>query len=162
MNVRQINKTLWALAAAFGAAALIVAVSAFAWRGGEGQAPAIAAEASAQLTQPASSLPPLADLHRISDLPLRQPLVDAPAPVAEPVLAAAPVAPSQEQLPLTLVGTIGTSLAMFKAADGTVELTAVGESTAGVKVLSIQPAKVDVEFNGRSVQLEKPKELSPE
>ena len=63
----------------------------------------------------------------------------------------------QNNSPLTLVGTVGSSLAMLQSADGNVELKAVGESLGGMKVLAIRPSQVDVQYNGKKLTLDKVK-----
>ena len=63
--------------------------------------------------------------------------------------------PNSADPPLTLVGTIGNSLAMLKTRDGKIELKGVGESIAGLTILTISPSKVEARYNGRVVQLDK-------
>ena len=59
---------------------------------------------------------------------------------------------------ITLLGTIGDSLALIQTKDGVVEVKGVGESAGGAKIVSVRPAEVDVEIAGRVVTLKKPKE----
>ena len=59
---------------------------------------------------------------------------------------------------LTLVGTIGTTLALLKTPTNTVEVRGVGESLNGVTVLAVRPSEVDVRFNGQILKLAKPAE----
>jgi len=68
-------------------------------------------------------------------------------------VAAAPQ--NSAEPPLTLVGTIGNSLAMLKTRDGKIELKGVGESISGITILTITPAKVEARYNGRTISLDK-------
>jgi hypothetical protein len=69
------------------------------------------------------------------------------------LIATAAPASQPSDVPLTLVGTVGRSLALLRLADGTVEVISVGETLAGAQVLSIQPARVELEYNGKIVTL---------
>src|SRR5688500_12017105 len=82
-----------------------------------------------------------------------------PAGVAD-VPAPAP-APSTAVPALTLVGTIGQSLAMLRNARGEVELKAVGDTAGDATVTSIQTSRVEMRQNGQSIVLEKPNEPAP-
>ena len=106
-----------------------------------------------------NSLPPLAAFEEIWNRPLRQPLGTA-MPIAQQSPDPVPVAPptAAGTVPVSLVGTIGSSLAMFKTPANAVEICGVGESFNGVMLLAVRPAEVDVRFNGRVVKLTKPAE----
>ena len=120
---------------------------------------AAATRPSAGPATAAVSLPTPARLEQIGSLPLRQSLADA-APMVPAPESARPADPSHVP-PLTLVGTVGSSLAMFKATTGgdAIEVRAVGESIGGVAVVAIRPSQVDVRpYNGRVVKLDTPPE----
>ena len=97
------------------------------------------------------------DFERIGSLRLRHHLIESPAP-EQPAngSAQAPVASAPAPQPLALLGTIGDSLAMLQTPGGPVELKGVGESIAGMTILSISPARVEARYNGRVVVLVKP------
>ena len=98
---------------------------------------------------PMVNLPNLADVQPFLDKPLRHNL----AGVASS--ATATTQPTSSEPPLILVGTIGNSLAMLKTRDGKIELKGVGESIAGLTIVTISPARVEARYNGRVVQLQK-------
>jgi hypothetical protein len=161
MNPRRIKQLLWSSAAALTCAAVAVVLI-----GSKAPAPPVddvRLTAAAKLDEhpPRTVLPPLEDLHRVAEIPLRRMLTETSPPATQAVVAAADVAPAPAEMPFTLVGTIGTSLAMLRAADGTTSLAGIGDSAAGVKVISVNPSQVEVEFNQRTVTLEKPKEELP-
>jgi hypothetical protein len=157
VSARRINLILRTLAVAMTAGA----IGALAWAflspvkvdtdsaGLRRMAPAASAPA-------ADSLPPLASFEPIWKLDLRKPLDGAPA-AAPLARQAAATAPANNGIPITLVGTIGDSLALVRTADGAVEVKAVGESAAGAKIVSVRPSQIDVEFAGQVVTLRKPK-----
>ena len=114
-------------------------------------------------TRPASQslasrdAPSLAEFEPIFQAVLR------PAPTealteATVVAEAAPAPTVPDGIALTLVGTIGQSLALLRNAQGEVELRGVGDTAGGATVVSIQPSRVEMQHNGRSIVLEKPKE----
>jgi hypothetical protein len=156
MTVRRIKQTLWCTAAALAGAAVLIVVAAASLPVSEADASAPAIAHAEKQSGPVASLPSLAELQRVAQLPLRRGLNDEPPATAQAVIISAASEPPAA-MPLTLVGTIGTSLAMLRAADGSVELTGVGESAGGLKVEAIRPSKVQVQFNGRSIVLETPK-----
>ena len=91
----------------------------------------------------------------------RQPLGDAlpdtspkvnPAKVDKPeVIAINTGVPA-----VTLIGTIGTSIALLKMVNNSVEALEIGETASGVTVLSIKPSEVEIKINGQSQTLTKP------
>ena len=97
-------------------------------------------------------------------LRLRQPLGQAAPSLAatqqSPTESSAPAATS-DQLPFTLVGTIGDSLALLRGADGNVEIKGVDENIAGAQVVAISPGEIRVRYNGKIAKLVKPKEVLP-
>ena len=95
------------------------------------------------------NLPSLADVQPFLDKPLRHNFTGV-----SPTAVAAAQQNSAEP-PLTLVGTIGNSLAMLKTRDGKIELKAVGESIAGLTILTIAPSKIEGRYNGRLISLDK-------
>jgi len=153
INARQINSVLWAASAALAIGAVVCAGLTVLWPlqvDADAQRDAIASAS----TQPAS-LPPLESLQAAANVPLR---TRAAAVATTQDAASASSASASNTPPFTLVGTIGTSLALLRTPAGQIELKAVGEEAMGAKVLAIRPAQVDVRFNGQSLTLQKPKE----
>jgi hypothetical protein len=149
MTSRQINMFLWTGSVVFCA----LAVAAVGWTFlNPVQPQAIAASSHAvPTTNPTAmvNLPSLSDVQPFLDKPLRHNFSGS---------ASATVAAAQQNStdpPLTLVGTIGNSLAMLKTRDGKIELKAVGESISGLTILTITPAKVEARYNGRTISLDK-------
>ena len=152
MNSRQINAVLWTAAAVLASGAVVCALLIVLWPL-KGSANPDANRLVSASTQPAS-LPALESLRTAASVPLRRSgAIATTQDAANPSLASTSNAP-----PFTLVGTIGTSLALLRTPAGQVELKAVGEEAMGAKVLAIRPAQVDVRFNGQSLTLQKPKE----
>jgi len=158
MTVRQINSILWTMTALLGAGAVIVIIAGVLMpvTADDAAMTRRAAEATTRQTI-ATALPPLSEFEPVFNAQLRQTLGDQPAATQVAPVAVAAAAPP-EPTPMTLVGTIGSSLAMFQASGGEVELKAVGESAAGMKVIAIRPSEVDVQLNGKLVTLHKPKQ----
>ena len=157
MTARRINQILWTATACMGIAALACLLAGLllpidvenALKSGR------ANDISKNKPTTMSAIT-LAQYEPVWNASLRRPLADQPsAPTTEPVVAAATV--PENNSPLTLVGTIGSSLAMLQSADGNVELKAVGESLGGMKVLAIRPSQVDVQYNGKKLTLDKVK-----
>ncbi|HEV8607957.1 MAG TPA: hypothetical protein VGQ99_21660 [Tepidisphaeraceae bacterium] len=96
-----------------------------------------------------ANVPALADIQAILDKPLRHNLTGS----TETNIAIA--AQNSADPPLVLVGTIGNSLAMLKTRDGKIELKAVGESVAGMTIVTIAPSKVEARYNGKLISLDK-------
>jgi len=95
------------------------------------------------------NLPSLSDIQPFLDKPLRHNLTGS----ASTTVATA--AQNSAGPPLTLVGTIGNSLAMLQTRDGKIELKAVGESIAGLTIVTISRTKVEGRYNGRLISLDK-------
>jgi len=102
-------------------------------------------------TNPTSmvNLPSLSDIQPFLDKPLRHNFTGSTATTV------ATTQPTSADPPLILVGTIGNSLAMFKTRDGTIELKAVGETVAGLTIVTISSSKVEGRYNGKLIQLDK-------
>jgi len=161
MTPRQKNLALYTAAAVCGVGAIACA----AWAvlaPVEVDPPAIPphrnARAATTTTAPAG-LPPLAAFENVWSLPLRKPLT-GPATTANVTPAPPDVPPPNPaaSVPLTLLGTIGDSTAILRTQAGAVEVKSVGDTTAGVKILSVRPSQVEVDFNGQRVLLSKPKD----
>ena len=151
LSVRRINRLLWWTAglSAAGAVAVLIAgvmlpIDAAAQVSATPQRPAVAA--TRPLETASSGL-----LERAWNAPVRQQL-DATTSANQPAKASASDTP-----PVTLVGTVGTSLAMLQAPGGEVVLAGVGDEAAGVKIVSIRPWQIDVQYRGRALTLNKPK-----
>ena len=152
MNSRQINALLWTATAMLAVGAVTCALLVVLWPLHRGDAPG--GDSFAQPSTQPTSLPPLASLQASASVSLRRTAAVATTQNAED---ATPVSASNAP-PFTLVGTIGTSLALLRTPAGQIELKAVGEEAMGAKVLAVRPAEVDVQFNAQSITLQKPKE----
>src|SRR6266566_1352023 len=150
MSSRRINSLLWTCATAL----LALAVGAIVWtvvNPVEHDSIARPTGANNPTTNPASAagLPSLASMQAILDKPLRWNLTGEPTTDARAAVA------NSNDPPLTLVGTIGNSLAMLKTRDGKIELKGVGETVAGMTVVSISASRIQVRYNGRLISLDK-------
>jgi len=163
MNARQINLMLWIVATALAVGAVAGLLFAVAAPLETAEVPGVGKRVETPATKPTanSDLPSLAELEHVWGVNLRQNLGEAappPAAVATQQQATMPAA-ADASVPVSLVGTIGDSIAMLKTPNNAVEVCAVGETSAnGVTVVAVRPAEVDVRFNGRVVTLAKPKE----
>ena len=167
MTAKQINTALWITAVAamvLGVGGLMLSF----------MLPMVTVRSSdaAHLKQAAAptahsnSLPPLSAFEKIWATPLRQQLGDPLPVVAEtvsPPVVVVPVNPvitsatgDASGLPVSLVGTIGESLALLKTVTNSVEVCEVGDSFAGVTVVAVRQSEADVKFNGRVVKLARP------
>lgn len=148
MTSRQINMFLWSGAVLLCA----LAMAAVAWTIlNPIRSETIIQTHAIPTTNPTAmvNLPNLSDVQPFLDKPLRHNLTG---------VASTTVASTQQNSadpPLILVGTIGNSLAMLKTRDGKIELKAVGETIAGLTIVTISPAKVEARYNGRVIQLAK-------
>jgi len=162
VSERRINQLLWSAAGLFGGCAVLLLALAL-------LAPldSVALDENAA-TRPASqgratrAMPELPEFEPIFAAVVRPMPADAPSEpaVVADVTAPAP-APSTAVPALTLVGTIGQSLAMLRNARGEVELKAVGDTAGDATVTSIQTSRVEMRQNGQSIVLEKPNEPAP-
>ena len=156
MSVRRINLLLWTCAAALAAGA--AAVLALAVMLPVEVAPEAVGSGTSRLpaTRPSTDrLPQLASFEPVWNLDLRKSLTTTVATSQAQAVTAA--AKTDNGLPITLVGTIGDSLALVKTRGGEVEVKAAGESAAGVKIVSVRPSQVEVEFGGQVITLTTPK-----
>jgi hypothetical protein len=157
VNVRQVNSMLWATAVVMAAGAIgVLAWAVWSPVAVEGRVGSSRGAAPASAPVSGESIGPLAAFEPVWKLDLRKPLDGLiVATGARPAAATLPV---NQGPPITLVGTIGDSVALVRLADGRVEVKAVGESAAGVRIVAVRPAQVDVEFGGQVLTLKKPKE----
>jgi hypothetical protein len=95
--------------------------------------------------------PPLSAFESVFARRLRDSIGDQGVASAAPSQSG-DVAPPQQ---LTLVGTIGTSLAMIQGPDGTVALVEIGDDVDGAQAVAIRPTQVDLRLNGRIITLRK-------
>ena len=158
MNAKQVNFLLWSGAAAVSVASFASLLLGFILpleKVAITESPTKSATSKQTL---GSAVPPPSAFEKIWALSLRQPLGDAPPPTpVQPVTTAdTPAIVIDSGVPVSLVGTIGTSLAMFKTTGNAVEVCAVGESLSGVEVVAVRPAEVDVRYNGQLIKLSKP------
>jgi hypothetical protein len=160
MTAKQLNMFLWILTAIFAISA--AAVLLYAPLAPINHDMAIGASIDQPSTQSVASsrIPPPAAFDEIVRSTYRQPLGD-PAPQSpEPTAPVASATPgtAASGLPVTLVGTVGNSLAMLKTLTNTVEVCAVGEMLYGVTVVAVRPSEVEVKFNGQTLTLSTPTE----
>ena len=157
MSVRRINLLLWTCAAAMAAGAAAVLALAVMMPVEVTPLPGAARADRAPTTRAGTAgLPDLVAFEPVWKLDLRKSLTATVAPSQAQAVTAA--AKTDSGLPITLVGTIGDSLALVKTRNGEVEVKAAGESAAGVKIVTVRPSQVDVEFGGQVVTLTIPKE----
>ena len=154
MTLRRARFWLLAAAVLLGVAAVGVVAAAFAVPVRE---PKVAERRVAAKPQAAEieALPPLKAFAGAWSLDLRRPLYDPPpsATAAQSPALAPPLA-------VSLTGTVvepGHSLAVFAAPGGRTELKAVGESTGGAEVLSIDRDSAVLLHNGERVTLRVPR-----
>jgi hypothetical protein len=156
MTARLINQMLWVTAACFcGVAVLVVLLGVL-----------IPTTASTP-AQPAHSAdhdkhapPALESFESIWAKPLRRALIEGPV-TPQAMTPAGPVVAAPGALPITLVGTIGNTLAMLQNPDGSVVVKGVGDQLAGAEVTAIRPGQIDVKYNGQALTLNKPKDTTP-
>ena len=165
MNAKQINFSLWSGATAVSIAAVGSLVLAFIWPLDHQATPESTVKISGIKPTAGPSLPEISAFEKIWKTPLRQPLGEAlpnspttPVAVATVVPTVNPVTPTSANVPVSLVGTIGNSLAMLKTMSNAVEVCAVGDSLSGVTVMAVRTAEVDVRYNGQIIKLSKPAE----
>jgi len=120
--------------------------------------PVVVAPAATRPASAAATGPSVAAYQRVWDLKLRQPLDAGASQPATPLVAAAKAQAQGGGLPVTLVGTVGDSVAMLKMPNGDVQVKRVGEMAAGGRLVAVRPAQADLQVNGRVVTLQKPKE----
>jgi hypothetical protein len=162
MNSRRINLVLWSAVPLLGAGAVAAVVVALVWplEQPPPEQPRPARKLTVAAEDGAGALPPLSAFEPIWQSPLRRRLGNkaaAPTPAqAAAAAAAASAAPVTDQPPpVTLVGTIGHSLAMLRRnKDNVIEARTVGEKVAGVEVLAVRPSQVDLRFEGRRITLQ--------
>jgi hypothetical protein len=160
MTAKKLNALLWMIAALFGVGAVVallygslLPIDRSMSIGGSSILPATQAASS-------SKIPPPAAFDQIVHAIYRQPLGD-PAPQVTLVPVPATTSPPGTLpggLPVTLVGTVGNSLAMLKTLTNTVEVCGVGEVFKGVTVVAVRPSEVEVKFNGQNITLSTPSE----
>jgi hypothetical protein len=155
VNTRRINQLLHAAAAllAAGTVAVFVFGLTLPLDSSEPRPPQHAAASS---NDGGAALPSIASLEPLWDLHLRSELTPAAPSQQQPARLAADAAPVPPNLPISLVGTIGDSLAILRHESGQVEVRAAGEHIAGVEVLDVRPARVQVRHNGQVTTLRKP------
>jgi hypothetical protein len=152
MNTRRINQALHGVTLLVAIAAALVIILGVLLPTESASTGADARARTDPATKPANA-PALAELQPLWDLRLRNELnpsavAASAAPPAQ--LASADVSVASDAAPVTLIGTIGDSLAIFRNAGGEV---------AGVEVVEVRPSRVRVRFNGQERTLEKPREI---
>jgi len=150
MNPRRANQLLWMAAAGMALAAVGV-IAAAVWVPLASET--VEAAGTRQLSRGSRdhSLPPLASFEPIWQLRLRHDMGATAG--AQPVVAADVAADSA---PVTLVGTVGTSLALIRTADGQVKVTAPGERAGDVELIEVRAGEVIVRTGGQMTRLRKP------
>jgi hypothetical protein len=155
MAKQRINTALWMAATLLVAGAAVVV----SWAVLAPAPDAVRAEGrmrSAAATQARpNAAPPIETFEPVWEARLRRTFADAELEHAD----GGPAAPSTgASPPLTLVGTIGTSLAMLRTPAAQIEVRGVGEKLLGAEIVAVRPAQVDLRYNGRLVTLSKPPE----
>jgi hypothetical protein len=153
MRVARIKSMLWVITAAAAAGTIIVIIAAATLPfGSSADAPLQPAGGAPTevTTGQALAIPPLASFEAAWSLPLRRPLVEAPAPA----LAAtdAPVKPAG--LALRLVGTIIDGQhprGLFMIGLTKVELKGVGDAVAGARVVAIDSDAATLSYEGKTL-----------
>jgi hypothetical protein len=156
VTIRQTNLALRTIATLLGVAAVVVLVLGI-LTGREMVLPEAAAAPSSDRDEIATPADPLQEFERVWTRRFQGPDRQTPQnelPEPAPIVAAA--TNESDPMPLTLVGTVGRTLALLRTTDGTVEVRAVGETLAGAEIVSVEPSRVEVRYNGRVVTLVKP------
>ena len=99
------------------------------------------------------------ELDQIAQVNLRRPLHDPPPAPPPAVAAATPMPP----LDVRLTGTIyepGHCRAMMQLPDGSIQLKSIGENAGNARILDIQQGSATIEYFGKSLVLNVPKENS--
>ena len=157
MTSRQINNLLIGCAIAIGVAAAGVVVAALLLpidSAGED----VARHPEVTSTTAPASQP--AGLDRLFARSFRMSLNDAPqaaAPTAAPAPASAAAGPTQ----IVVAGTIGSSVALLRIADGSIVARTVGEAVDGAEVVRIEAASVKFRRNGQEFSIAKPAAADP-
>jgi hypothetical protein len=154
VNVRRVNFALWSAAVLMTAVALGAVLLAM-MLPVEVEAPRVRAERAATTRSSDDAVLALATFEPVWNLALRRSFDAAQA--TTPVKEAGPAEVKSEGA-ITLLGTIGDTLALIQVAGGVVEVKGVGESAGGGKILAVRPAEVDVEVGGKVVTVRKVKE----
>jgi len=163
MTARQINQALWAAAACLGGMAVLVLLfGVLIPTSISTPAPPARVKDNEKHAMPSAqaSLPPLESFESIWAKPLRRALIEAPVS-PQGMTPAGPVMAAPGALPITLVGTIGNTLAMLQNPDGSVVVRGVGEQLAGAEVTAIRPGQIDVRYNGQALTLNMPRNVTP-
>jgi hypothetical protein len=164
MTGRQLNQILWiTVGSLLGGAVIVVVVGLLLPIAGEIPAKSThlspADKRATVVTQ--ASLPSLESFEPIWNKSLRRALVEVYSTSAPPSIPVGPVVARPGALPMTLVGTIGNSLAMLQNPDGSVVIKGVGDQLAGAEVRAIRTGQVDLRYNGQMLTLNKTKEPPP-
>ena len=149
MNVRQINLALQSAAVALASAALLSVIVGV-------LAPI---ETAPKVATGLSTATP-------KDAAAALPSVDSFGPIFAKTLQGSSVTaavnndppPAETGVPvaqLTLVGSIGNSVALIKGPDGTVGMVELGDDVDGAAVVAIRPSQVDLRLNGKVTTLTK-------
>jgi hypothetical protein len=158
MTPRKTNIILRIAALSTGAAAVVVIIAGMGLPvqlpASDGKRPAAASSFHAEPAM--AALPPLEGFSGIWAHRLRRPLEESASRAETPKTPDPAPAGTVASLPITLVGTIGTSLAILRMPDGSTVVKAVGEQIDGAEVLVVRFAAVEIRLGGRTVTLEKP------
>lgn len=160
MGPRRINFLLKGAAALLLMAATgVIAVGLMVPTGPQEEHLEVRTAASRPATSPVAQLPALPEFERVWSRRLRPTFgkagpgaetgIDAPAAMANATAQPSGVG-------VTLVGTIGDSVALIRDGTGNVAAHVVGEAIAGAgTVVAVRPAEVDLQINGSRVTLRK-------
>jgi hypothetical protein len=151
---RRVNLALKAMAVVLvlGAVMVVVAGSVMPLQSGDGGPDSSKLDGAHRLPV----LPALVDYQAALNAPLRQSLDDLP-PASDAPQPPVEVPADGAGTGLTLVGTIGDSLALLRFSDGAVTVHALGDRLVnGMELVSIQPAEVQLRAGSQVTTLRKP------
>ena len=163
MTRKQINLILWSAAgAAVAGAALCVSLEILMPIESVADSHEHAAFAQTKPANSAATLPALNSFQVVWDKPLRGQLaqVDDAGPAGGAPANSNVATSTDSGTNLTLLGTIGQSLAMIRMPDGSTELRHVGEESAGAQILAIRPYQIDIRLDGRTITIAKVQETT--
>jgi hypothetical protein len=150
MNARRLNLVLWTAAGLFLVAAVLVVIA-----GATVPLDRVVVNVRAPTTPTTRQAPRAADASWADgdwSRPLRGPLTGAATAAATSAETSSESA-TQPAGPLTLLGTIGDSLAIVSTADGSVATVGPLDHVGDALVTAIRPSEIDVNIGGRSVTI---------
>lgn len=150
MNARRLNLVLWTTAGCCLAAAILIVIAGMTLPLDQAMSGSRPTQASTTLpaTRPPGSGWASGDWSR----PLRGPLTGSATAATNPA-DAPPESAAEPSGPLTLLGTIGDSLAIVGTPDGSVATVGPLDHVGDALVTAIRPSEIDVQVGGRTVTI---------